>query len=103
MVRSKRTDTSRKTDSQTRRHVPRMYTQAIENSQEAVNLIPGGNPNRAGRLNNLSSHLSTRYEREGKLEDLTQAVEYRVLRRSLRLFRSAARLGLPPGVRLTAS
>ncbi len=64
---------------------PVCITQAIEYSQEALNLIPGGNSNRAGPLNNLSSHLSTRYEREGKLEDLTQAVEYRVLRRSLRL------------------
>ena len=52
---------------------PVCITQAIEYSQEALNLIPGGNSNRAGPLNNLSSHLSTRYEREGKLEDLTQA------------------------------
>ena len=39
-------------------------------------MTPDGNPNRAGRLNDLSSHLSTRYEREGKLENLTQAIKY---------------------------
>ena len=37
---------------------------------------PDGNPDRAGRLNNLSIYLSTRYKREGRLEDLTQAIKY---------------------------
>ncbi|MCJ1263069.1 Transcription elongation factor spt6 [Lobaria immixta] len=51
-------------------------TQAIEYSQDAVDLTLISNPDRASRLNNLSSCLSTRYEREGKLEDLTQVIEY---------------------------
>ncbi|MCJ1265659.1 hypothetical protein MMC22_005539 [Lobaria immixta] len=50
-------------------------TQTIEYSQEAIDLTPVDNLNRAGWLNNLSAYLSTRYEREGKLEDLTQAIE----------------------------
>ncbi|KAL2055299.1 hypothetical protein ABVK25_004637 [Lepraria finkii] len=45
-------------------------------SIEAVNLTPTGNPDRAVYLNNLSNHLITQYERGGKLEDLTQAIEY---------------------------
>lgn len=48
----------------------------IEYSQQAVDLTPDGSPDRAGRLNNLSNHLSTRYEREKKLEDLTQTIKY---------------------------
>ena len=51
-------------------------TQAIEYRQEAVDLTPKENPDRAGYLNNLSIGLSARYEREGKLEDLTQAIKY---------------------------
>ena len=51
-------------------------TQAIEHSQEAVDLNPAGNPNRAGYLNNLSNRLSTRYGREGNLADLAQAIEH---------------------------
>ena len=34
------------------------------------------NPNRAGFLNSLGNHLSARYEREGNLEDLEQAIKY---------------------------
>ena len=48
----------------------------IEYSQQAVDLTPDGNPDRAALLNNLSIFLSTRYKREGKLEDLTQAIKY---------------------------
>lgn len=48
----------------------------IEYSQQAVDLTPDDNADRAGRLNNLSNHLSTRYEREEKLEDLTQTIKY---------------------------
>lgn len=48
---------------------------AIEYGQNAVNLTPNGDPDRAGYLSNLSNRLSTRYEREGKLDDLTQAIE----------------------------
>ena len=43
----------------------------IKYSQKAVDLTPDSNPDRAGLLNNLSIYLSIRYEREGKLEDLT--------------------------------
>ncbi len=49
---------------------------AIEHSQEAVDLTPTGNPDRAGYLNNLSVRLSTRYKREGRLEDLAQAIKH---------------------------
>ena len=49
---------------------------AIEYSQEAVDLTPKGNPRRLALLNNISLQLSTRYRREGKQEDLTQAIEY---------------------------
>ena len=50
--------------------------QAIKCSQEAVDLTPVGNSDRAEQLNNLSGHLSMQYKREEKLEDLTQAIEY---------------------------
>ena len=49
---------------------------AIEYSQEAVDLTPKGNPNRFALLNNISLQLSIRYSREGKQEDLTRAIEY---------------------------
>ena len=42
----------------------------------AFDLIPAGNPDRAGYLNNLSIYLSTRYAREGKPEDLAQAIKH---------------------------
>ena len=53
---------------------PEDVTQVIKHSQEAVNLIPDGNTDRAGYLYNLSNHLSTRYKRDGKLKDLAQAI-----------------------------
>ena len=49
---------------------------AIEYGQEAVDLTPAGNPDRAGYLHNLNNHLSARYEREGRPEDLIQAIKY---------------------------
>ena len=59
---------------------------AIECSQEAVDLTPAGNPDRALAafnnpdravyLNDLSFYLSTRYARQGKPEDLAQAIKY---------------------------
>ena len=51
-------------------------TGAIKFSQEAVELTPAGNPHRARRLDNLSIHLRTRYETEGRPEDLDQAIEH---------------------------
>ena len=39
-------------------------------------LTPDSNPNKASRLSNLSNHFSTRYERDGKPEDLTQAIKH---------------------------
>ena len=45
-------------------------------SIEVVNLTPTSNPDRAGYLNDLSIDLYIQYKREGKLEDLTQAIRY---------------------------
>ena len=34
------------------------------------------NPNKASRISNLSNHFSTRYQRGGKPEDLTQVIKH---------------------------
>ena len=39
-------------------------------------LTPDPNPSKASRLSNLSNYFSTRYERDGKLEDLTQVIKH---------------------------
>lgn len=46
---------------------------AVQYAQDAVNLTPERDPNRAERLGNLGFFLSTRFEREGKLDDLNKA------------------------------
>ena len=48
---------------------------AIKYNQEVVDLTLTGNPHRGSRLIDLSIQLYTRYKREGKLEDLTQAIK----------------------------
>lgn len=47
---------------------------AVQNARDAVTLTPERDPNRAGRLSNLSVFLRERYEREGKLDDLVLRV-----------------------------
>lgn len=49
---------------------------SIRYSQEAVDLSSLGSPTQASRIGNLSTRLYERYKRKGKLEDLTQAIEY---------------------------
>ena len=39
-------------------------------------MTPADYPDRAGRLNNFSIYLITRYESEGRLEDLAQAIKH---------------------------
>ncbi len=61
--------------------------QAIKRSQEAVKCTPNDHdhPYIAGILNNLAGKLAVRYDREGKINDLKQAIEGTRICRSLRL------------------
>jgi hypothetical protein len=47
---------------------------AISWAQDAVQASRVHHPNRAGRLNNLSNRLSSRYERTGDLDNLEAAI-----------------------------
>lgn len=49
---------------------------AVQYAQDAVDLTPEGNSDRARYLGNLSICLSTRYEVEGKLDDINKATKY---------------------------
>ncbi|OQV09889.1 CHAT domain-containing protein [Cladophialophora immunda] len=47
---------------------------AIKRAEEAIRVTPPGHPDLAGRLNNLSNKLESRYERVGNMADLETAI-----------------------------
>lgn len=49
--------------------------QAIEYGQDAVNVAPEGNLDRAEFLNSLRNGLGSPYERERRLDDLNQVIQ----------------------------
>ena len=48
--------------------------EAIVLAREALHLRPAGHPARSVSLNNLVSHLSTRYSQLGVMKDLEEAI-----------------------------